>query len=250
MTKYQLVIAIAVLTAMTSMPGCSTVRSFRILAPSLFGTVETSNGLYIDEELTQKQKQDLYASIEQARQRLVQFYGSLETTPQIVACGTEDCYKKFGGISAKGKNYGSVAILLSPRGINPTIISHEWSHRELFERLGFFTHRKIAYWFDEGLAVYISDDERYSHERWEKATRNGKTAPGLDELDTLQKWLKANRGTEHMASYGTAREEVARWLDKAGYDGLRELINRLITGEDFYSAYFSIANIDSTFLKR
>ena len=164
--------------------------------------------------------------------------------------GTEDCYRKFGGISAKGKNYGSLAILLSPRGINPEIISHEWSHRELFERLGFFKCRKIAYWFDEGLAVYISEDELFSYERWAKATEGGKTALGLDELDSLQKWLKANRAKEHILSYGTAREEVARWIEKAGIDGLRELLDRLNKGEDFYSAYFSIAKIDSTFLER
>lgn len=72
----------------------------------------------------------------------------------------------------------------------------------------------------------------------------------MDDIDTLQKWFKANREEEHIMSYGTAREEVARWLERAGVDGLRELLNRLSKGEDFYSAYFSIAKINSTFLDR
>lgn len=234
----------------TVISGCSTFGSFRIIAPSLFGTNEIEKGIYLDDEIAEKQKKELYESINISKRRLVEFYGRLKTKPRIIACATEDCYKKFGGISAKGKNYGSFGILLSPRGINPEIISHEWSHRELFERLGFFKHRKIASWFDEGLAVYISEDEQYSHEKWEKATEGGKTALGLDELDTLKKWLKANREKDHIMSYGTAHEEVARWIEKAGADGLRELLNRLSNDEDFYPAYFSTAKIDSTFLRR
>jgi hypothetical protein len=244
------IIAIILFSTIVATSSCSTVRSFRIIAPSLFGTNEIEDGIYLDDEITEKQKEELYKSINISKKRLAKFYGILKTRPGIIACATEDRYKQFGGISAKGKNYGSIGILLSPRGINSEIISHEWSHRELFERLGYFNHRKIAYWFDEGLAVYISGDEQYSHDRWEQATENGKTAPGLDELETLTKWLKANREKDHILSYGTAREEVARWLNKAGVDGLRELLNRLSKGEDFYSAYFSIAKINSTFLER
>lgn len=248
--KKNFIIAIILFSTVTATSGCSTVRSFRIIAPSLFGTTEIEEGIYFDDEIAEKQKKELYESVNISEKILVEFYGRLKTKPRIIACATEDCYKKFGGISAKGKNYGSLGILLSPRGINPEVISHEWSHRELFERLGFFKHRKIAYWFDEGLAVYISEDEQYSHESWEKATEGGKTVLGLDELETLQKWLKANREKDHIMSYGTAREEVARWLNKAGFDGLRKLINRLSMGEEFYSAYFSIAKINSTFLER
>ena len=250
MKKYLIITAILLSIIITGTSGCSVIRSARIIAPSLFGTTEIKEGIYLDEDATENQKNELYDSVNTAKERLAYFYGTLKTKPKIVACGTEDCYRKFGGVSAKGKNYGSIAILLSPRGINPEIISHEWSHRELFERLGFLKSRKIVYWFDEGLAVYISKDEVYSHEKWLKATENTSKILGLDDIDTLQKWLKANREEEHIMSYGTAREEVARWLERVGVDGLRELLNRLSKGEDFYSAYFSIANINSTFLER
>lgn len=250
MKKYLIVAAMLFSIIITVISGCSVIRSARIIAPSLFGTTEIKEGIYLDKDATEIQKKELYASVNTAKKRLTYFYGTLKTKPKIVACGTEDCYRKFGGVSAKGKNYGSVAILLSPRGINPEIISHEWSHRELFERVGFFKSRKIAYWFDEGLAVYISKDEVYSHEKWLKATKNTNKILGLDDIDTLQKWLKANREEEHIISYGTAREEVARWLEKTGVGGLRELLNRLSKGEDFYSAYFSIAKTNSTFLER
>ncbi len=248
--KRPFILSIIILYIVFVTSGCSTIRSARIFAPSLFKTSEIKKDIYLDIEATEKQGKELLDSIIIAEERLVKFYGELKTQPKIVACATENCYKKFGGVGSRGKNYGNASILLSPRGINPEIITHEWSHRELYDRLGFFNSKEIEYWFNEGLAVFISEDERFTHDKWESATQDGKSAPGLDDINTLRKWIKENRKKEHIMSYGTAREEVARWIEKAGIEGLRELIKRLSEGDDFYTAYFAIANIDSTFLKR
>ncbi|MFG1943168.1 hypothetical protein [Nonomuraea sp. NPDC048826] len=48
--------------------------------------------------------------------------------------------------------------MLSPRGADPVIASHELSHVELHTRLA---GAEVPQWFDEGLAVVVCGDPRY-----------------------------------------------------------------------------------------
>jgi len=59
---------------------------------------------------------------------------------------------------------GSLSMIrLSPRGQSETIIAHELSHVQVREKIGTID-QLLGYfpaWFDEGLAVLVSDDRRY-----------------------------------------------------------------------------------------
>lgn len=64
--------------------------------------------------------------------------------------------------------------------------------------------KKIPGWFDEGLAVLVSQDPRYSDELL--TTDGGNRAPKLEELrKRASRWQYGN----WLISYGTARRAVA-----------------------------------------
>jgi hypothetical protein len=101
-------------------------------------------------------------TISVAQSKVKQFFGAREVDPRVFVCVTERCYITFErhrGLS-KAISFGDKYIFVSPRGINVTILSHELTHSELHHRLGVFM-KLVPTWFDEGLAVYVSDDRRY-----------------------------------------------------------------------------------------
>ena len=66
---------------------------------------------------------------------------------------SEQCYVEHGGGTDKGRAYGESMLLLSPRGLNAVITSHELTHIELHHRIGALrSWRAIPAWFDEGLS--------------------------------------------------------------------------------------------------
>ena len=235
MLKYLLSIALVF-----CMSGCSTVRSTKLLVPSWFGFSEISEGVYVDDQMSPSQRQEFLKTLSLSKERVSAFFGSIEGSSKVFACSTEECFISHGGVGAKGKAYGESMLLLSPRGLDALIASHELTHIELHGRVGAFrSWRAIPPWFDEGLAVLVSEDPRYTDDAWLKATDNGCNAPKLENIgDMLGKgdWL---------LSYGTARREVGAWYLHAGRAGLERLIAEVKNGSDFNSAFNSIASIES-----
>lgn len=159
----------------------------------------------------------------------------------------------FGGRGAKAKIYAD-HILLSPRGLNYHFLAHEWSHDELHTRLDFWDWFRLPRWFDEGLAVVVSEDPRYSEDEWRFLVESGALQPTREELlacTTLRKWLdgvhrfgegrEAGAGTDEKSAgsplYTAAGHEVRLWLSRVGRKGLLELIERLNAGETFEAVY-------------
>ena len=214
--------------------GCSVVRGTKALAPDWFGFVEISKDIYVDKSMPSSQRMDFLKTAQAAQARVSQFFGGLDGHPKILACSTETCFvaNDFGA-TPKGQAYGSSALILSPRGLNIVIISHELTHIELHTRVGALrAWRAIPSWFDEGLAVYVSQDPRYTEEAWLKATDDGKNAPDINTLT----WGKGS----WLLNYGTARHTVGKWYAHAGHAGLKQLIARVRNGTDFDTALGNI----------
>lgn len=236
MLKYLLSIALVL-----CMSGCSTVRSTKLLAPSWFGFTEISKGVYVDDKMLPGQRQEFLKILSLAKQRVSAFFGSIEASSKVkmFACSTEQCFISHGGVGAKGKAYGESMLLLSPRGLDVAIASHELTHIELHSRVGAFrTWRAIPPWFNEGLVVLVSEDPRYNEDAWLKATDNGCNAPELKNIGEM-----LGKG-DWLLSYGTARRAVGAWYLHAGRAGLERLIAEVKNGSDFNSA-FNSASIES-----
>ena len=227
MLKYLLIITLVLCTS-----GCSTVRSTKLFAPSWFGFSEISEHMYADDQMSVSQRQEFLKILDLAKSRVSAFFGGIEGSPKVFACSTEKCFVSHGGVTAKGKTYGDSMLLLSPRGLDVVIAAHELSHIELHNRVGVFrSWREIPDWFDEGLAVLVSEDPRYTEGAWLQATDNGRNAP---ELTAIGKAIPLGNDNWQL-SYGTSRRAVGEWCLHAGRAGLAHLITEVKSGKNFDS---------------
>jgi len=222
-----LLVWVAILVA-----GCGKIQTAKLFAPTWFGFVEISEGVFVDESMPSAQRAGLLDTLHTAKGRVSTFFGRLKGKPNIFACSTEECFVSNGGITARGNAFGSSMVLLSPRGLDAVTLSHELTHVELSSRVGDFqTWRAIPPWFDEGLAVLVSQDPRYVAERWLRATENGRRAPQLMSLGDAVPWRN------WQMSYGTARHAVGEWYSRVGSKGLLFLIRELKKGKDFDAVF-------------
>ena len=145
---------------------------------------------------------------------------------------------------------GGGKVLLSPRALNSAMISHEWSHTELYQRVGgFWGWRGIPNWFDEGVAVLVSEDPRHGEAIWSTINKEGIVPPTLEDLSSHRKWIQAvnkYRDAEINPNnlavvYTTAGHEVREWYRTAGQDGLLEVVQQVKAASEFEDVYATVA---------
>lgn len=215
-----------------------------MFAPGWFGFSEISEGVYVDDQMSSGQRQELLKTLSMAKGRVSAFFGDIKGSPKVFACSTEECFVSHGGVTAKGKAYGDSMLLLSPRGLDVVIVAHELTHIELHNRIGAFRSlRVIPTWFDEGLAVLVSEDPRYTEEAWLQGTGQGRNAP---ELKAIGKTTLLGNDNWQL-SYGTARRAVGEWYLHAGRAGLARLIAEVRDGKDFDFVFNTIASAANAF---
>jgi hypothetical protein len=143
------------------------------------------------------------ADLAAADRRLRAFFGDRLTAPRVLICHTDACYRRIGGGGEKGQALRDWALLLSPGGANAVIAAHELTHVEVFHRLD---GGDLPSWFDEGLAVLVSDDPRYLD-------------PGPDrcQVDPAAA-AEVTRGPWHgsIPTYRLAACAVSRWVTARG----------------------------------
>lgn len=208
-------------------------------APAQMGMEARGNGVFLDPDLPAAVREKIPGFIEEAKKLVSYYYRDLLAKPNLVFCGSAACFSNFGGCGL-GFTDGE-HIVISRQGIRPDIIAHELAHVEFATRLGGFSRvlERVPQWFDEGLAVLVSKSEEFSDDAWLKSTHNGKDAPGLSDLESMQNWSKftGDQGENRQLTYGTAKREVERWFMIVGSAGLWELIESLKHNESFLHAY-------------
>ena len=229
--------------------GCQTTRNFALFAPaSLTGLEALSDDVRVEAAAGAEQRAQSLRLRDDAYARLNAAMGSVQSRPVHVFCFSDACYQGFGGGSPRAKSFGHYRTLIGPHGMTAAYMAHEWWHTELYSRLGFWSWRRVPTWFDEGAAVWISDDPRYGEAMYQRVLAQGITPPTLDELATLDGFIAAiGRHGDHLWAskppdavtvvYPTAAREVRRWIQIVGTDGLRELVARLARGEMFAITY-------------
>lgn len=198
-------------------------------------------------------------AMEKAENSIRAAYGNVISRPVVHACITEKCYKVFDGYGSRAKVYGD-RILLSPRGLNWHYLAHEWSHAEMSSRLTLSAWWRMPQWFDEGVAVAISEAPENSESHWLFLVESNIFRPTPEELHSfksLRQWddavgrygekknaeRKAKGEPEIRPVYTAAGHELRPWLAKAGSAGLLAFIARLNGGEEFMSAYETASNL-------
>jgi hypothetical protein len=200
--------AVVVLAAAGGVTAAAVPGLAATACPQCYGLTSLHNRLYAD------RADPAYRTlIDGAGRSITAFYGSRLSEPRVLICSTESCYQRLGGGGEKGRALRSWSLMLSPAGINPTIATHELSHVEFHQRLG-SARGKVPQWFDEGLAVLVSDDARYlepavradrcklpydkarvvTEGNWGAATADGVDRPYLQAGCVVSRWVGANGG--------------------------------------------------------
>lgn len=235
---------ILILIILLFFTGCSTLNKAKvILAPSWIDMEEIAPDIYVNIDMNTTQQQKLLTQIPQAKQYVKDVWGEVVSKPIIYACSTSECAKSLG----IGANAHQVLnhIVLSPKALNKELISHEWSHAELYKRVGgFWNWKEIPTWFDEGLAVLVSCEPRHDERAWTKIKNRNLKYPSTNELITMKQWHQATKkynknidSSEIVVSYATAGHIVKEWYDEVGSNGLTYLINEVKNGASFDKIY-------------
>jgi len=205
-----------------------------LVCPRCFGFAPIAGNTYVEAVMPAADRTRAAATLRQARAMVLQFYGSLDADPAMFVCATPECYQRFAGGGARGKSRGMAmldrALILSPDGVTPVIAAHELSHVELHARAGAWRvwFGAIPRWFDEGLAINVSDDPRYLLPGSGAARCRARTRDPLPE--TRRDWMaQADDGL-----YAVSACRVSEWLaDHDGRKGVLALAARIAGGGSF-----------------
>ena len=214
-----------------------------ILPPSWINMNKIAPDVYVNSDMSITQQKELLIQIPKAKIYVENIWGKVESKPIIYACSTKACAKSLG-IEARGYQiYNHIA--LSPKALTKEIISHEWSHSELYKKVdGYFNWTEIPIWFDEGVAVLVGHDPRNDKRAWEKIQNENLQYPSIDELITLKQWNQSTKKynknidmNDIVVTYAVAGHEINQWYKKVGTKGLNELIQKVKNGSSFKDAY-------------
>ncbi|MFY1691478.1 hypothetical protein [Plantactinospora sp. WMMB782] len=195
--------------------------------PSCYGLEQLRPGLYVERGVPAEQRSRAAEVADEAARRVAAFYGGERSSARLLVCYTDACYRRIGGGGERGRAVLDRVVLLSPRGVDVVIAAHERSHVELYHRLR--SPDAVPQWFQEGLAVLVSDDLRYLLPA--TAADRCRVVSGEPLPQTLDDWLAA-RGGDRL--YAVAACRVSRWV--AGHGGpaaVLDLIDRVNRGERF-----------------
>ena len=187
---------------------------------------------------TPKSKIDsLQSLIEQAAVRMNNFWGEKASNPKFIYCEKEKDFKKYCiNSSAPAVTYLKLGgyIVLSADAMNLDIISHEFSHAELYKRIGFFKFNyKIPAWFKHGLAMQNDDRDYYSEDTLKAKTNNFKNLPDVVQLQFDQQFYAGPR-EKIMLNYMAAKHAIKNWYTK---EKLSKFITSMNAGKPFEEAF-------------
>jgi len=200
------------------------------VCPSCYGLEPIASHLFVESAMPVADRATLRATVAAATAQVANFYGSFDRRPTVLACATAACDHRLGGRAARATTFGTLFIRLSPRGLDQTIVTHEFSHVEFHARVGDvrLLTGSVPAWFDEGLAVIVSNDSRYLNPGVSSKTRC-LAEPGSDMPSSPFQWSIQTGKMPDL--YAQAACRVMRWLDaNGGVIGLRVAIQGVADG--------------------
>lgn len=213
------------------------------LCPSCYGMEAAAPRVIVDRAMPEAMRAGLLRDAATARAEVQAFYGAFDRTPFLIACSTEDCDRRMGGRGARAVTLSTplaTIIHASPRGLNPVIVTHEFSHVELHRRIGVWALLSGAFpaWFDEGVAVLVSGDERYLKPGTAPAERCVRQTDAPLPADPSDWNVRA--GKEPMI-YADAVCRVLQWMAaNGGKDGVMRTLEAVAGGAAFAPSLNSI----------
>lgn len=207
-----------------------------ILVP--FKGFKKIGNIYMSPHASEKEGLQMTALTEYAEKRNVGLWGDLKASPTYIYCTSEEEYLEFGGpdlapASARGK-LGGYIVVNNKIGLNLDILSHERSHIELYERLGFFNYNfDVPAWFNEGLAMQVDGRSYYGEEALLSIIGDKNNLPKVEHLVSYTDFA-GNSKEENRMNYMASKEKVAQWLKN---HDIAVFIQQMKEGKSFEEAY-------------
>lgn len=216
------------------------------------GFVPDGRKTYFSPDLGPKSYKFLQKTIRQSEARVDSFYNGKKSDPTLIICSDSRQYQKYcnsteGAGCSLGTPWGSSFVILNAQGMNTDVISHEMSHTELLERLGWWTiATEIPQWFNEGTALML--DKRFVNntdaagryldymEEWLYYTGGGQQILELENIESMKGFFSGGQ-RQVMLAYMSSGMEISYWLAVTGKNALPELIKAVNNGQPFAQAY-------------
>lgn len=200
--------------------------------------IEVAPNLYIEPGSPKDLQNKLLNYVNRAQEKVTDVFGKRSSSPYLIVALSS---KKLGKYAENpvGQTYylpWNNYIVVGPDGLNENVISHEFTHAELRERL--HNRNAVPVWFDEGLASMVDGRMPGSSAVWEQVTNSGQDPVDYELLDSHEAFRYGTPETS--TNYNLACYEVTRWFTIVGQDGLLRLIDALNQGEDFAEQYSRI----------
>jgi hypothetical protein len=203
-----------------------------IVCPQCFGFERLRGSIFVDPAMSTDLRSDFLENVTEGEQRVSSFFGGLRERPTILACASTTCARRMHEKGARAVSYAQYGLRLSPVGLDVVTVAHERTHIEVHGRIGIvrFLTGALPAWFDEGLAVLVSDDPRYL--RPAGSGDRCLAAPNQNLPIGTAEWMR--RASADPTLYTQAACRVQRWADAhGGRDGLLLLIDRVGAGASF-----------------
>lgn len=202
------------------------------LCPACSGFREVAPHIYADTQASDAQIDAALQSFGAARTMLQQVYPAPRAEPLWLLCLSGEC-----GVTTRPRPramaYANSFVFVYPDGANPTILAHELAHAELHQRLGTLRRlvsQPVPTWFDEGVAVLVSQDPRFLE--IDRGVVMGCKAGDWPAPPSDQRTFRQRAATETQALYTASACQTIAWLgDKGGVRSLPALLGRISSGE-------------------
>lgn len=205
------------------------------VCPGCYGFQEVGPSIYVQKTTGDKERVVIVGIVNEARRELTEFWGPLEAKPRVLVCSDDDCFRRLGGGRRKGMSLYDQVAVLSPRGSNVTIAAHELSMNELHHRIGplAFAKGRMPIWFDEGIAMYASNDLRYLSPAGQA---NRCLVPAPTYLPTgMLEWNRTAL-VDHQL-YAKAACRTSQWIaSHGGAPAAVALVEKIAVGQSFEKA--------------
>lgn len=236
LTKFVGIGALFVIASASFLVAYSYPVAAAVVCPGCYGMQRVHSHLIVDKGMPAAMRRQLQIDAEQAASVVSSFYGTFERQPILVGCSTEECDWNIGGRGAYAITISTpiaTILRLSPRGLAPTILAHEFSHVELQRRIGTRALLTGAFptWFDEGIAVLVSEDDRYLNPGRAASERCIRNTQGPLPTTPFE-WGRV-AGSDHMI-YADAACRVLHWMEaNGGREGVLQAIAAVADGRTF-----------------
>lgn len=205
------------------------VRAY--LCPACSGFREVAPRIYADSQASDAQIDAGLQNFDAAQDMLQKVDPDRAADPVWLLCLSGDCGVTTGP-RPQAMAYMNLFVFVYPDGANATILTHELAHAELHARLGTarrLVSQPVPTWFDEGLAVLVSQDLHYL--LVENDTVLGCKTGDWPSPPADQRSFRRRAATETQALYTASACMTIAWLDHhGGISAIPALLDQIRSG--------------------